>query len=82
MGLPRPIGGTIATTGSRFTSADRVAPCWGAASTEEAAVAAVDLATGTTVLVPAALAGAEAAFDPGATLLRITVRSPLDGLIA
>ncbi|MHC4306095.1 MAG: hypothetical protein ACYSW2_16685, partial [Planctomycetota bacterium] len=43
---------------------------------------AVDLAAGTTVLVPAALAGAETALDAAATLLRFTVRSPLEGLIA
>ncbi|MHC4209975.1 MAG: type I phosphomannose isomerase catalytic subunit [Planctomycetota bacterium] len=42
----------------------------------------VGLAAGTTVLVPAALAGAEAALDPAAMLLRITLRSPLEGLIA
>jgi mannose-6-phosphate isomerase len=43
---------------------------------------AVELAAGTTVLLPAALTGSTAAFEPAASLLRFTVRSPLEGLIA
>jgi mannose-6-phosphate isomerase len=54
----------------------------GAGRIELPGLDAVDLAAGTTVLIPAALAGAEAALAPGLALLRITVRSPLDGLIA
>jgi mannose-6-phosphate isomerase len=42
----------------------------------------VELAAGTTVLVPAALAGADAALEPAAALLRITLRSPVEGLLA
>jgi mannose-6-phosphate isomerase len=49
---------------------------------EAAGAPPVDLAAGTTVLVPAVLAGAEAALDAAAALLRITLRSPLEGLIA
>jgi mannose-6-phosphate isomerase len=49
---------------------------------ETPGAADVDLAAGTTVLVPAALAGAEAALEAAAGFLRITVRSPLEGLIA
>ena len=49
---------------------------------ETAGAPDVDLAAGTTVLVPAALAGAEVALEQAAGFLRISVRSPLEGLIA
>jgi mannose-6-phosphate isomerase len=49
---------------------------------ETAGAPDVDLAAGTTVLVPAALAGAEAGLEQAAVFLRISVRSPLEGLIA
>jgi mannose-6-phosphate isomerase len=49
---------------------------------ETAGAPDVDLAAGTTVLVPAALAGSEAALEQAAVFLRISVRSPLEGLIA
>jgi mannose-6-phosphate isomerase len=54
----------------------------GAGRIEPPDAAPVDLSAGTTVLVPADLAGAEATLAAATTLLRITVRSPLDGLIA
>jgi hypothetical protein len=44
--------------------------------------APVELTAGSTVLLPAALERAEAGLAASTTLLRITVRSPLHGLIA
>jgi mannose-6-phosphate isomerase len=49
---------------------------------ETAGAPTVDLAAGTTVLVPARLSGAVATLEPEARLFRFTVRSPLEGLIA
>ncbi len=43
---------------------------------------AVELRTGTTVLIPAALCGSKALFARDTALLRVTPRSPLEGLIA
>ena len=42
----------------------------------------LDLAPGTTVLLPAGLTGAAVTLEPSAGLLAVTVRSPLEGLIA
>ncbi len=42
----------------------------------------LDVAAGTTVLLPAAIGDAEAHLDPGATILRVTLPSPIEGLIA
>jgi mannose-6-phosphate isomerase-like protein (cupin superfamily) len=49
---------------------------------ETAGAPDVHLAAGTTVLVPAALGRAHADLEQAAELLRISVRSPLEGLIA
>jgi mannose-6-phosphate isomerase len=49
---------------------------------ETAGAPDVDLAAGTTVLVPAALGRAHADLEQAAEFLRISVRSPLEGLIA
>jgi mannose-6-phosphate isomerase len=54
----------------------------GQARIDTPGAAPVELAPGTTVLLPAALAGAAAALGPAVSLLRVTPRSPLEGLIA